>query len=69
MAEFLKRAVAVPRRLRARTCAKPFRRCSCDIETRGEAAVRDWSLRLDGWAPDSFLVSEAEVGRGERVAP
>jgi sulfopropanediol 3-dehydrogenase len=33
-----------------------------DIETRGEAAVRDWSLRLDGWAPDSFLVSEAEVG-------
>jgi sulfopropanediol 3-dehydrogenase len=32
-----------------------------DIERRGEAAVRDWSLRLDGWAPDSFLVGAGEL--------
>jgi sulfopropanediol 3-dehydrogenase len=32
-----------------------------DIEFRREDAVRDWSLRLDGWAPESFVVGRAEV--------
>jgi sulfopropanediol 3-dehydrogenase len=31
-----------------------------DIERRGEPALRDWSLRLDGWAPESLVVTEAE---------
>jgi len=36
-----------------------------DVERRGEAAVRDWSLRLDGWAPDSLVVGEAEIAAAE----
>ena len=40
-----------------------------DIEERGEPAVRDWSLRLDGWAPDSFLVSEAKVREASASLP
>jgi len=32
-----------------------------DIETRGEAAVRELSERFDGWAPASFRLSEAEI--------
>jgi sulfopropanediol 3-dehydrogenase len=36
-----------------------------DVERRGEEAVRDWSERLDGWAPDSFLVDEADVTAAE----
>ena len=39
-----------------------------DIERRGEPAVRDWSLRLDGWAPESFVVgSERSTPRPRRV--
>jgi sulfopropanediol 3-dehydrogenase len=32
-----------------------------DVERRGEAAVRDWSERLDGWSPETFLVGDPEV--------
>jgi sulfopropanediol 3-dehydrogenase len=32
-----------------------------DIERRGEPAVRDWSERLDGWAPASFVATEPEI--------
>jgi sulfopropanediol 3-dehydrogenase len=34
-----------------------------DIERGGLAAVRRWSLELDGWAPDDFVVSDAEFQR------
>ena len=61
MAEFLKRAQALPAHAREEV-RETVSAMLLDIERRGEAAVRDWSLRLDGWAPDSFLVSEAEVG-------
>jgi sulfopropanediol 3-dehydrogenase len=40
-----------------------------DVERRGEAAVRDWSLRLDGWAPDSFFVERAELDAAEAAVP
>jgi sulfopropanediol 3-dehydrogenase len=40
-----------------------------DIERRGEPALRDWSLRLDGWAPDSFLVDAAEVAAAGNALP
>ncbi len=40
-----------------------------DIERRGEAAVRDWSLRLDGWAPESFLVVGAEIDAAGAAVP
>ena len=32
-----------------------------DIETRGDAAVRDLSAKFDGYAPDSFRLSLAEI--------
>ena len=40
-----------------------------DIERRGEDAVRDWSLKLDGWAPDSFVVAGAEVDAAAAAVP
>jgi sulfopropanediol 3-dehydrogenase len=40
-----------------------------DIERRGEPAIRDWSLRLDGWAPDSFVVGAAEKAAAEAAVP
>jgi sulfopropanediol 3-dehydrogenase len=40
-----------------------------DVERRGEAAVRDWSLRLDGWAPDSFVVERAQLDDAEAAVP
>ena len=32
-----------------------------DIETRGDAAVRDLSAKFDGYAPPSFLLSDSEI--------
>lgn len=34
-----------------------------DVERHGLAAVRRWSERLDGWEPDDFRVSPAEIDR------
>ena len=25
-----------------------------DVQTRGDEAVRDWSVKFDGWAPELF---------------
>jgi sulfopropanediol 3-dehydrogenase len=33
------------------------------VRQRGDAAVREWSGRLDGWEPDSFRLSEDEIER------
>lgn len=32
-----------------------------DIEARGEAAVREYSARLDKWSPESFRLSEEQI--------
>ena len=32
-----------------------------DIEARGDAAVRDFSVKFDDWRPDSFRLSEQEI--------
>ncbi|MEQ6290593.1 histidinol dehydrogenase [Vogesella sp. GCM10023246] len=32
-----------------------------DIETRGDAAVRDYSAKFDKWSPESFRLSQAEI--------
>ena len=32
-----------------------------DIETRGDAAVREYSAMFDKWSPDSFRLSQAEI--------
>ena len=61
MAEFLKRAPARPAQARD-DVREAVGRILSDIEQRGEDALREWSLELDGWAPDSFVVSEAELG-------
>ena len=34
-----------------------------DIRARGDAAVRDWSVKLDRWDRDSYRLSEGEVRR------
>ena len=34
-----------------------------DIAARGDAAVRELSERFDGWSPESFRLSEAEIER------
>jgi len=41
-----------------------------DIETRGDAAVRDLSQKFDGYAPQSFRLTEAEIDAAiAEVAP
>lgn len=41
-----------------------------DIETRGDAAVRDLSQKFDGYAPEAFRLSEAEIEAAMRkVSP
>ena len=34
-----------------------------DVRSRGDAAVRDWSERLDGWSPESFRLSSEQIER------
>jgi sulfopropanediol 3-dehydrogenase len=40
-----------------------------DVERHGEDAVRDWSVRLDDWDPDSFLVGEEEIQAAAAAVP
>lgn len=32
-----------------------------DIESRGDQAVRDYSLKLDNWNPEAFRLSRADI--------
>jgi sulfopropanediol 3-dehydrogenase len=62
VAAYLKRSAAPPAATSEdvrRTVAEML----ADIERRGDDAVREWSRKLDGWDPGSFLVGveEAEV--------
>jgi sulfopropanediol 3-dehydrogenase len=36
-------------------------RIVADVGERGDAAVREWSSRLDGWEPESFRLDELEI--------
>jgi sulfopropanediol 3-dehydrogenase len=68
VADFLKRAEAAP----ARATQDIRDRVSgilADIERRGEAAVRHWSLTLDGWAPESFVVGATDVDEAAAAVP
>ena len=38
------------------TPEEAVRRILADVRQRGDAALRDWSLRLDGVAPAAFVV-------------
>jgi sulfopropanediol 3-dehydrogenase len=68
VAEYLQRAAATPveggDEVR-RTVAEILE----DVERHGEEAVRDWSVRLDDWDPDSFLVGEEEIQAATRAVP
>jgi sulfopropanediol 3-dehydrogenase len=68
VAEYLKRAPARPVRASdevRRTVASILE----DVERRGEDAVREWSVRLDDWNPDSFVVGEEEIGAAAAALP
>ena len=43
--------------------AETVSRILADVEERGDAAVREWSGRLDRWEPESFRLSEDEITR------
>ncbi|GAA1081300.1 histidinol dehydrogenase [Nocardiopsis composta] len=43
------------------TAAQAAARIIDDVRSRGDAAVRDHSRRFDGWAPESFRLSEEQV--------
>ncbi|MBI4506872.1 MAG: histidinol dehydrogenase [Chloroflexi bacterium] len=45
------------------TPEEAVRRIVRDVRARGDAALRDWSLRLDGVAPDPLEVPRAEMQR------
>jgi sulfopropanediol 3-dehydrogenase len=68
VAHYLKRSAPPPARASDDVRATVGRILS-DIEARGEAAVRGWSLRLDGWAPDSFVVGAAELDAASAAVP
>lgn len=40
-----------------------------DIDTRGDAAVRELSEKFDGWSPDSFRLSDDEVAAAQARLP
>ena len=65
--EYLKRAAKTPETEsdNARTVAGDM---LADIEARGEAAVRDYAARLDGWTGE-ILVSDDEIERRTRDIP
>ena len=68
MAEFLKRARVGPEHA-SHDMREAVSAMLADIELRREAAVRDWSQRLDGWAPDSFVVESSEVDEAAAAVP
>src|SRR5690606_24293580 len=40
-----------------------------DIETRGDAAVREYSQKFDKWDPASFRLSQAEIDAAIATVP
>ena len=53
----------------ARIVARGTARIIEDVRRRGDAAVRDWSTRLDGLGGRSLVVSAGEIERGWRNTP
>jgi len=69
VAHHLKRAAAAPLAAAGEEVRETVAELLGDVERRGEEAVREWSLRLDGWAPDSFLVGADEVAAAAAELP
>jgi sulfopropanediol 3-dehydrogenase len=61
MAEFLKRGVSLEAKREAgEQVRQTVEKVLADIEQRGDAAVRDLSVRFDGWDRESYLLNERE---------
>jgi sulfopropanediol 3-dehydrogenase len=63
MSEFLKKAANTRRRQAAPEVMDTVAAVIADVRDRGDAAVREYSERFDGWTPDSFELSEANIER------
>jgi sulfopropanediol 3-dehydrogenase len=61
MPEFLKRAAEPPPGA-GEEVRRTVSEMLLEIERRGEAALREYSRRLDGWDPPSFVVGADQVG-------
>ncbi len=62
MAEWLKRGATADSRATAdRTVRDTVEGILADIETRGDAAVRDLSIKFDGWDRDDYRLTAAEI--------
>jgi sulfopropanediol 3-dehydrogenase len=68
VAEYLKRATA-PVAQASDAVRRTVAEILEDVERHGEDAVRDWSVRLDDWDPDSFLVGEEEIRAAAAAVP
>jgi sulfopropanediol 3-dehydrogenase len=68
VADYLKRS-ALPPAQASEDVRRTVAEILADIERRGEAALRDWSMRLDGCAPDSFAVAEPELRAAAAAVP
>jgi sulfopropanediol 3-dehydrogenase len=68
VAEYLKRA-APPADRAADEVRRTVAEILEDVEVSGEEAVRDWSLRLDDWDPDSFVVGDEEIEAAAAAVP
>ena len=61
MAEWIKRGANTDTRAAADTKVRAIVETAlADIEARGDAAVRDFSIKFDGWDRDSYLLTERE---------
>lgn len=60
--EYLKRSGPPDGRV-AREIKDTVSRILLEVEKEGIAAVRRWSEKLDGWNPESFVVSEDDISR------
>ena len=62
MAEWLKRGAATDGRAASdRKVRDTVEAILADIEARGDAAVRELSIRFDGWDRDDYRLSAAEI--------
>jgi sulfopropanediol 3-dehydrogenase len=61
VAEWIKRGLAAETRADADTKVRGIVEAAlADIEARGDAAVRDFSIKFDGWDRDSYLLTDRE---------
>lgn len=64
MIRHLKAGASLETRAEAdRQVRETVERTLADIQTRGDAAIRELSEKFDGWSPENFRLSEAEIAQ------